>query len=116
MTNMLRNHLYDCSPPGSSVHDILQAKSTAVGCLFVFQGIFPIQGSKPSFLHLLHWQVDSFPLSHLGSCNEVPRMVKSTRTESRIVVTEGLGREMGTCYLMDKEFRLMKMFWRLVAQ
>ena len=27
-------------------------------------GIFPDQGSNP---HLLHWQVDSLPLSHQGS-------------------------------------------------
>ena len=26
-----------------------------------------IQGLNPSFLQLLHWQVDSLPLSHLGS-------------------------------------------------
>ena len=39
-------------------------KSTGAGCHFIFQGIFPIQGSN---LHLLHCQVDSFPLSHLGT-------------------------------------------------
>ena len=30
----------------------------------LLQGIFPTQGSNPSFLH---WQADSLPLSHLGS-------------------------------------------------
>ena len=93
----------DCSPPGSSVHGILQArilewvaisfprgssqprdwtqvslvagrfftteppgkpKSTGVGSLSLFQGIFPTQGLNPSLLHcrqtLYHW-------SHLGS-------------------------------------------------
>ena len=39
-------------------------KNTGEGCLFLPQGIFPGQGSKPS---LLHWQVDSLPLCHLGS-------------------------------------------------
>ena len=34
---------------------------TGVCCHFLFQGIFPTQGSK---LHLLHRQVDSLPLSH----------------------------------------------------
>ena len=34
------------------------------GFHFLLQGIFLTQGSK---LHLLHWQVDSLPLSHLGS-------------------------------------------------
>ena len=36
----------DLSPPGSSVHGILQAKNTGVGFLALFQGIFPIQGSN----------------------------------------------------------------------
>ena len=29
-------------------------------------GIFLTQGSNPHFLHLLHWQADSFSLCHLG--------------------------------------------------
>ena len=40
-------------------------KNTGVGCHALFQGIFPTQGSNPC---LLHWQADSLPLSHLGSC------------------------------------------------
>ena len=39
-------------------------------CYFL-QGIFPSQESK---LHLLHWQVDSLPLSHLA--NESLHVVK----------------------------------------
>ena len=38
-------------------------KNTGVGCHFVLQGIFLTQGLNP---RLLHWQVDSLPLSHLG--------------------------------------------------
>ena len=34
---------------------------------FLLQGIFPTQGSNWRLLHLLHWQADSSPLSHLGS-------------------------------------------------
>ena len=33
----------DCRPPGSSVHGILQAKNTGVGCHALLQGIFPAQ-------------------------------------------------------------------------
>ena len=55
--------LLDCSPPGFSVHGILQVR-TGVGCHSLLQGIFLIQGSN---LHLLHWQADCLPLSHLGS-------------------------------------------------
>ena len=39
-------------------------KNTRVGCHFLLQGIFPNQGLNP---HLLHWQLDSLPLHHLGS-------------------------------------------------
>ena len=56
----------DCSPPGSCVHGISQGKNTGVGCLFLLQGIFLTQGSNPSLLRLLHWQVDSLPLKELG--------------------------------------------------
>ena len=44
-------------------------KNTQVGCHFLCQGIFPTQGSNQSLLHLLHWQVDSLLLWHLGSQN-----------------------------------------------
>ena len=37
-------------------------KNTGVGCHALFHGIFPIQGSNPSLLRLLHWQEGSLPL------------------------------------------------------
>ena len=40
------------------------SKNTGVGCHFFLLGIFLTQGSN---LHLLHWQANSLPLSHLGS-------------------------------------------------
>ena len=43
------------------------SKNTEVGCHALLQGIFVTQGSNPSTLCLLHWQVDSLPLSHLGT-------------------------------------------------
>ena len=43
-------------------------KNLGGGCYFLLQGIFPNQGSSPScLLHLLHWQVNPLPWSHLGS-------------------------------------------------
>ena len=54
----------DCSPPGSSVHRISQARITEMGCHFLLQRIFPTQGSNP---HLMHWQTDSMTLRHPGS-------------------------------------------------
>ena len=53
----------DCSPPGSSVHGILQARILE-WVAFPLPGIFLTQGLN---LHLLYWQVDSLQLSHLGS-------------------------------------------------
>ena len=57
----------DSSPPGSSVHGILQAGILHWGGHFLLQGILPTQGSNPHLPHFLHWQADSFSLSHLGS-------------------------------------------------
>ena len=55
----------DCSPPGSSVHGILQARILERGCALL-QGIIPIQGLNPCLLNLLHWQVGSLPLALPG--------------------------------------------------
>ena len=56
----------DCSPTGSSVHGIFQARILE-GWPFLFQFIFQTQGLNPHLLHLQYWQVDSLPLSYLGS-------------------------------------------------
>ena len=56
----------DYSPQGSSVYGILQARIHCCGCHFLLQGIFLTQGSNPHLLCLLHWQVDSLPLHHMG--------------------------------------------------
>ena len=48
----------DRSPPGSSVHGILQAR--ILEWVALLQGIFPNQGLNPHLLSLLHWQVGSF--------------------------------------------------------
>ena len=41
-------------------------KNTGVGCHLLLQGIFPTQELNLYPLWLLHWQVDSLPLSYLG--------------------------------------------------
>ena len=41
-------HPMDCSPPGSSVYGILQAR---ISCHSLLQGIFPTQGLNPGLLH-----------------------------------------------------------------
>ena len=42
----------------------LSDKNTIVGCHFLLQGIFSTQQSN---LHILHWQVGSLTLGHLGN-------------------------------------------------
>ena len=44
---------WDCSPPGSSVHGILQAR-IRVGCHFLLPGIFLTQGLNQCLLCLLN--------------------------------------------------------------
>ena len=60
----------DCSPPGSSVHGILQART---GCHSLLQGIFPTQGSNLGFMHcrqiLYHPSHQGSPYSHLDEEN-----------------------------------------------
>ena len=52
----------DCSPPGSSVHGISQARILEWVSMPLSRGIFPTQGSKPCLFCLLHWQAGSLPL------------------------------------------------------
>ena len=58
-----------CDPMdwGYSVHRIFPGKNIGTGCHFLLHGIFPTQGSNLFLFHLLHWQVDSLSLRHLGS-------------------------------------------------
>ena len=61
-----------CDPPGLQPTRLLfpwdfPGKNTGVSCHFLLQGFFPTKGSNLCLLHLLHWQEDSLPLSHLGS-------------------------------------------------
>ena len=67
----------DCSPPGSSVHGILQAR--ILECHFLFQGIFLTQGLNLCLLCLLLWQVDFFFFFFLP-------LGKSTQTYSYVYI------------------------------
>ena len=77
MSNSLQTHGPEL--PGTSVHGILQAKNTGVGCHALLQGIFPTQGSNLHLLHLLHWQVGSLPLSQPGNQNGVKQRINYLR-------------------------------------
>ena len=46
----------DCSPPGSSVHRIHQARILEYIAIFLLQRLFLTQGLNVRLLHLLNWQ------------------------------------------------------------
>ena len=70
----------NCSPPGASLHGISKARILErLPCLP--WGIFLTQGLN---LSLLHWQVDSLPLSHLGS----PYQAGAQQLVGQIMVSE----------------------------
>ena len=54
------------------------------GLPFPSQEIFPTQGSNLCILHLLHWQADSFPLSHLRSSPWLISSYQSDVTKRRV--------------------------------
>ena len=54
----------DCSLPSSSVHVILQARILEWVAICFSKGNFSTQELNP---HLLHWHVDSLPLSYPGN-------------------------------------------------
>ena len=58
----------DCSPPGSSVHGIPQARILEWVAISSSRGSSgPRDRTRISCIHPLYWQVDSLPLSYLGS-------------------------------------------------
>ena len=57
----------DCSPPGSPVHGISQARTLEWVAIFLLQGIFPTQGLNPLPLCVLHCRQILYSLSHWGS-------------------------------------------------
>ena len=61
----------DCSPPGSSVHGISQARILERVAISFSRG-----SSRPRDPSLLHWQVCSLPLSHQGSPKEPSRSLE----------------------------------------
>ena len=67
----------DYGLPGSSVHGDSPGKNTGIGCHGFLQGIFPIQGSNPHLLCLLHcrqifycWATGGSPLFCLLQSNK----------------------------------------------
>ena len=66
------------SMPGSSIHGILQARIPESVAIFLLQGIFPTQGSKPG---LLHCRRTLYQLSYQGSPMSVNHMLNISEKE-----------------------------------
>ena len=65
----------NCNPPDSSVHGISQARILEwVAVSFSRESSHP----QVSNSHLFYWQVDSLPLSHLGSPEKGPFLSKKS--------------------------------------
>ena len=62
----------DCTPPGSSVHGIFQARILEWVAISLLQEIFLTQGSN---LDLLHCTQTVYHLSHQGSPNEYSKLI-----------------------------------------
>ena len=60
-----------------------------VGCHFLLQGIFPTQGSSLHLLCLLHWQVNSLLLSHLGSPTAILMNPKPNASKVLLLLVKG---------------------------
>ena len=61
----------DCSLPNSSVHGIFQARILEWVAISFSRGCsWPRDWTRVSYLHLLHRQMDSLPLRHLGNPNQ----------------------------------------------
>ena len=58
----------DCSPPAPLSMGLPKQEYWS-GLPFPSPGIIPVQELNPHLLYLLHWQLDSLPLSHQGSPN-----------------------------------------------
>ena len=77
MSNSLRPH--GLQPARSLCPLKFSRQDSGVGCHFLFQGIFPTQGSKPASLVSPASWVDSLPLCHQGSSVPPPHFSKQTR-------------------------------------
>ena len=84
----------DCSPPGSSIKGILQARTLQWVAIFFSGGIFPTQGSKPSLLHrrqILHCLSQQGSPKKVGLlCNSLPKPQDTAHSLAKVNTLEFL--------------------------
>ena len=78
----------DYTPPGSSVHGIIQARTLEWVAIFLLQGNFPTQRSNLPLLRLMHWQADSLPRGKpsYGQCT-ILNAVEDVRMKDTMFLT-----------------------------
>ena len=81
----------DCSPPGSSVYRILQAR--ILEWVAMPSSIFLTQESNQHLLRLLHWQVGSLPLVPPGK----PTVIKHKVNLNKIQISALLNALITAC-------------------
>ena len=90
-------------------------KNTGVGCHFLLKGLFLTQGLSQSLLHLLHWQADSLPLTHLG--NTFRRWWASNRVVENFKRDNSVFRNMpALCRRREADLMDMEETWRRAAK
>ena len=81
-------NLMDCSPPGSSVHGIFQARNTGVSCHFLPRWSFQSR-DELCLLYLPHWQAESLSLVPPGKpSRESSHLIRGNRYPSQTSVME----------------------------
>ena len=92
----------DCSPAGSSVHVIFQAKILEWVAISSSRGSSRPQGLNPHLRGFLHWQVDSLPLSQW----EYRKQSQITKRDGKNLVMPASERRAFTFYLSGWPFLL----------
>ena len=69
-----------------------------MGDHFLHRGIFPIQGSNPSFLHLRNWQADYLPVAPPGKTrpNFIHKEIRTERLSDLLKLTQLIHRTPGS--------------------
>ena len=83
MSDSLRPH--GLQPPRLLCPWDSPGKNPGVGCHFLLQGIFPIQGLNPRLLHSLHWQQIPHPSAVWLSVKEFYRASRIPVTQSNVL-------------------------------
>ena len=116
-----------CNPPRRLWPWNFSGKNTKVGCHFLLQRIFLIQGLNLRLLHLLHWQAVSLPLvppgkhfrlplPHNQQCTHRVQWLKKKITERRILREHSSDATMVRQHAIKESIKaLVRQPWSLIS-